>query len=229
MARTIQWSTLEIGILLLLLSACGALANGDSNATIAAEDFAFATEGAALVGTAMAQRTEIVVTVAAADTSVMLINSVNDQLYATLAAGSTPTIAVIQGEVSPAAGSVVATGASNSTFIITGISDLVDSATGCVANPRVSFPSSVTQLYITIQSYNSQAGTLMRAEWSFEGELRVQQDWVIDITAAERCLWFEVDTSDVVFTVGTWSVVVYQGEQNTAIGDPVIFSITENG
>lgn len=206
------------------------LAGEDHDATLQAGDSAFATEAAALAGTAIIQRTDVAVAVVAAETEVAVVNSVNQRLYATLAAGSTPTEALVPGQVDPAVmGAMADDEMGDRMFVITGISDSVAPTTGCVVDARASFSTDVGQLYVTMQSFNVQAGTPLRAEWFYEGNLRVQQSWNVDVTAAERCLWFQVDTSDTTFSPGAWSVLVSVGAQNLPIDAPITFNITGEG
>ena len=224
----LKW--IQFFLLVLFLSGCKVLAGENINATLETGDHAFATEAAALAGTAIVQRTDVALTVNAAGTEIALVNSVNERLYATLAAGSTSTVAVIPGQVEPAVmGAMADQEAGDRMFMITGMSASVHPTTGCVVDARTSFSGNVAQLYVTMQSYNVQAGTPMRAEWFYEGNLRVQQSWIVDLTAAERCLWFQIDASDTTFSPGTWSVAVSVGEQSIPIEDPITFYITGEG
>jgi hypothetical protein len=226
--QALKWIRYSL-LLVVLLSGCKVLEGKNTNATLEAGDRAFSTEAAALAGTAVVQRTEVSMTVNAAGTDIALVNSVNERLHATLAAGSTATVAIIQATVDPAVMGATddsMNGNGDRTIIITGLSDSVYPTTGCVVDARTSFSGEVSQLYVTMQSYNVQAGTPLRAEWYYEGNLRVQQAWVVDLTAAERCLWFQIDRSDTTFSPGTWSVALYVGEQNILIGAPITFYIT---
>ena len=219
---------LEALLLGLLLGACGVLASSDMQATSEAENMTFSTQAASLAGTSVAQRTRVAEEINVAETEVALINSVNAQLHSTLAAGSTSTVAVIP-ETAEVSVEMAGTNMANESqrFVLTGISKTVHPATGCGVNVQDRFSSTTSELYMTIQSYYVESGTMLRAEWYYEGELRVRQDWIVDMTTTERCLWFMLDTTDTIFVPGAWSVVVYTDGQSTPIGSPTMFYIVD--
>jgi hypothetical protein len=213
-------------VLLFILSACGAIAGDDYDATVVAGDAHMATESAAMDRTALAYETTVAATVVAAGTLEAQLRSVNDRLYATIAAGSTPTVAVVPGQASgggQGGDNIFQDG--NRLIVLTGLTNRVDNRTGCVVSPMTAFSGSVEQIYVTMQSFGVPEGTLLRAEWFYEGQLRVQQDWRVDMTAEERCLWFLLDRTDTEFTPGSWEVMLYVDEQMTPVDTPLPFTI----
>lgn len=213
-------------VLLFVLSACGSIAGDDYDATVVAGDVRMVTESAAMDRTALSYETSVAETVMAAGTMEAQIRSVNDYLYATISAGSTPTVAVVPGQASGGGqGGDNMFQDENRLIVLTGLTNRVDARTGCVVSPTTVFADSVEQIYVTMQSFGVQEGTLLRAEWFYQGQLRVQQDWRVDMTAEERCLWFLLDRTDTEFTPGSWEVMLYVDEQMNPVDTPLPFTI----
>ena len=195
----------------------------DVQATLDSSERDLSTDAASIASTSLVDRTQAAETVVAGSTAVAQILNVNRQLHATLAAGSTPTAPVVQGQANT--GDMSAAEDSRE-IVLTGVTASVHPDTGCVVGARTDFTSPVEQLYVTMQSFNVQAGTLLYVEWFYEGTIRVRQSWSVDITSVERCLWFEIDATDTTFTSGEWSVLIYVGEQHMQVSEPITFYIT---
>jgi hypothetical protein len=110
-------------------------------------------------------------------------------------------------------------------FLLTGVSDAINTNSDCVVNARSTFPLPVNQLYATLEAVNIAAGTLLTAEWVHEGELVVRDEWVVPFSATDTCLWFVIDHSDTDFSLGNWSVTLYADETRTQIQSPLTFVI----
>jgi hypothetical protein len=216
--------------LIILLGACQSWGGNDLQETLVAGDSAIGTDAVSFAATAAIQRTQFATTVEAAGTEAAEIKSVNEQLFATIAAGSTPTVAVVPGQANP--GDVIMDDMANmgsGAIITTGVSDNVKSSDGCVVDARSSFPTTTSQLFATMQAVNVEAGTPLSADWFYEGQMRVQQRWSVDLTASARCFWFSLNSAETPFTPGSWSVTLYMGANNTPIGDQMTFTITDAG
>lgn len=202
------------GLIVLFLSGCGAVGSDNVGGTLQAGTQIYATEAAVLSQTDVARQTEVVGTIQVLQSQAVGIQNVNQQLYATLAAGNTPTPAleIIQAPPdssgSDIMGDLMSVG--QRFFWKTGVSTAVSSETGCVLQPNTVFSqSAIDQLYATVRVVNIQQGTPMRAEWYREGELITADDWTVPWNAEETCLWFVIDRTDTDFTPGTWSVILY--------------------
>lgn len=196
------------------ISACGVLMGEDTRATLEAGESLFATESVALVGTSVAQRTEVADAIETSAAEIARISSVNVQLHATLAAGSTPTVAVVPGQASIDQMYIaerIGSSEGEGIFIVTGVAGSVHESTGCAIYTGTSFSSSVDHLYLAIQAFDLQAGTPVRVEWLYEGELRISQDWTVDRNSSERCLWFRLSRADTPLDAGLWMVRLYAG------------------
>ncbi|GAB4509316.1 MAG: hypothetical protein OHK0046_04070 [Anaerolineae bacterium] len=222
--RVLQWIAL-----LVLLTACGA--RDEMQSTMEAGRSLYATESVALAVAANMDRTQAAATLSVGSTQLAQVESVNRQVYATLAVGSTPTPALIEGNARPSntgmiddMSSDVLRDRSDGTLIATGITDTIGAADGCVVNSRTSFPASTSVLYATMRVYTIQPGTPLRAEWFHEGELRITDNWDVDIYSDDRCLWFSLENTRTEFTPGEWLVQIYA--KDWPIGDPQLFFIT---
>lgn len=206
----------------------------DVNATLAAGDSLVSTEAANLANAASISRTEMAATLANVQTREAEVRSVNNQLIATMAAVATPTPALIAGQADPITSmgeaDMMMDGefiAQDTLLVTTGVSDTVADADGCVVNPRSQFPSSTSQLFATMRVFNLVEGTPLRAEWYYEGELRIADDWNLDIFSNDRCLWFNLEANRTDFTPGEWQVILFVGEERRAIDAPMTFLITD--
>lgn len=217
-------------ICLVMASACGSLSGDNVSGTLQAGTQIYATEVAAMLQTDVIRQTEVVSTVQMLETQSAEISSVNDQLYATLAVGSTPTPTLAVGQAPPDTSGSDLMGemlAENQRwFFKTGVSTAVNESDGCVVNPGGNFSQSeVEQLYATVQVVNIQSGTPMRAEWHHEGELVTADDWTVPWNAQDVCLWFVIDRNDTNFPPGAWSVTLFA--DGFQLEQPMLFNITE--
>jgi len=213
---------------MLVLVGCQALDGGaDVSETQVAGDAIYATTAADLARQSITSQTQVAATVVAVETESAAYRSVNDQLLATLSAGSTPTPALMVGQANPNTGGEVRFEQSDRLFIKTGVSTTVDDS-GCVVNPATSFSSDITRLYATFRALNVAAGTPMRADWFYEGELRIQDDWRVPSDIDEACLWFELEASRTEFSVGQWQVALYVDEELFQLEDRMAFFINDS-
>lgn len=208
------------------ISACQVIGGSDVQGTVEAGNMVYETEAAVLAREGIMSQTEIAITRAAAETEAAQLQSVNVQLFATLDAGSTPTPALVVGRADPnAVGAGDSFGETDRLFIKTGVATTVDSE-GCIVNPTTVFSPSTPQIYATLQAFNIEAGTPMRAEWYHEDELRIADDWVVDFSADQVCLWFVLEADRTEFTPGAWQVILFADEENFQLEDPISFFIS---
>jgi hypothetical protein len=209
--------------LLCLLCSCQAFNRVDTYGTAQAQNFAFETEVAEMTQVSQAQEAAAVATVEAGETTVALINGVNQQLVATLQRQVTPTPQIQIEGVQPLDPALQAQYEGKRLFVKTGTSSEVNQADGCIINPQVFFTEDATRIYGTLKVYNVEAGVLMRAEWKREGTPVWEDVWTVDANYAEICIWFYIEPAYVEFTPGAWSVEMFA--DGFSLEGPMTFSI----
>lgn len=211
----------------MMLGACQALGRTDVQGTLQANSALLETESAAANATVRAEQLNVFATAQSAATIVAGYRNVNQQLLATVDAGSTAVPQVVAGGGSvflePTAAFVIASG--GRWFVKTGISETVRASDGCVENARDIFPVGVPRIYATLRAYNIQAGTPLRADWYRDTELVWQENLTVSSNFREVCFWFELSQEQVQFTPGGWSVRLFgDGFQ---LENPVNFFFTD--
>lgn len=200
------------------------MAGDDINATLRAGDQQIATEAAQLAQTRVYFGTQSAATVDAGQDELAHINSVNAQIFETLAVGSTPTatLAIAQ---APIEGMMDEFFDQRNYFVKTGLSLSVDPNTGCVQNARSSFEhSNIDTLYMTMIGIGLDTGLEITAEWFREDTLITRDTWTVPQTAPEQCVWFSINITDTDFSPGSWSVTLYA--DGFQLEEPVPFVIT---
>lgn len=212
--RRMSRSDLFLLTLILTLTACQAVVGSQTSATLQAERDSLLAEAAALDASATADAQRVQATAAAAQTTAAEINSINQQLLATARAAIPPTLPRVVGSAPE-----VTEFGTLSPFILeflnTGTASRVRNSDGCAESLQNQFPANIDRIYITTRAINIAAGTVMGVEWRYEGQLVLQETWTVPRDAADFCLWFYIEPSDVPFRPGRWSVRL------TANGAPI--------
>lgn len=217
--------------LIVLLAACSAFDRTDAVGTLDANSVIYDTQVAQIALDSEINQTQVIQTVVAAETDIASQGRINQQLLQTVSAGSTPTIAIVRsnapqtnlgqsGDTQPQ-GTAVPFNSDQQSFVVTGTSTDIDSADGCILNPRTTFDTSEDQVYVTARASNLAQGTLMSVEWSRDGSMVWQDTWNVDANYPVICVWFYLLPSYVPFTAGSWSAQIFAN--NTPIGDAVQF------
>ncbi|HEX2907403.1 MAG TPA: hypothetical protein VHO69_11115 [Phototrophicaceae bacterium] len=232
---SILWKSGSVVALLLSLSACQVFQTTDVQATRQAENSLYVAEATAIAQTAQAHRDTIQVTVAAADTQVAEVNSVNQQLLATVRALVPPTPQRIVGNAPEVSGDFTApevigtplgeSGAGGSNFINTVVSASVRASDGCPTSAQTQFSINTPEIYVNTQALSISAGTVMRVEWFYDGGVVLEDSWTIATAATNFCLWYFITPDDVTFQAGQWAVRL--SANGTAIEPEVTFVMTE--
>jgi hypothetical protein len=191
----------------LLLTACGAFAIGDSNSTLEAEQQGYVAEATAIQSTLHAHSAQVAGTARAAETQVAVRQDVNAALYATVQAGSPPTQQIISSAGGANTPQAILQG--ERWFVKTGLSPSVRDSDGCAERAQSDFTPDASRIYATFKAFNIGAGTPLSARWSYEGQTRIEESFVLDRSAGEICLWFYIEPSMVEFTPGLWDVRLY--------------------
>lgn len=216
-------TVLSAVFLLSLLCSCQAFNRVDTYGTAQAQNYGFETEVAAMTEVAQTQNIAAAATVEAGETSVALINGVNQQLVATLQRQVTPTPQLQIEGIQPLDPTLQAQYEGRRLFVKTGTSTEVNPVDGCVVNPQVFFTEDVTRIYGTLKAFNIEAGVLMRAEWKHEGTPVWEDVWTVDANYGEICIWFYIEPSYVEFIPGAWSVEMFA--DGFSLEGPMAFSI----
>lgn len=206
----------------VFLNGCQAFDRVDTYATAQAQHAGYETEIVGMTEVATAEAALINVTVQAYETAIAHVNGINQQLMRTLAIQVTPTpqIQVASGSVDPTLQSEFE---GRRLFVKTGVSTTINSDDGCVINPQFYFSETETRLYGTIKAFNVEPGVLMRAEWRREGTPVWEDVWTVDQTYAEICIWFFLESAEVPFTPGAWSVEMFA--DGFSLEGPMSFTI----
>jgi len=213
---------------MVFFTSCQAFDREDTGATLEAENQMYSTQGIMIQTEAFLAQTEVVQTVQAAQTEVSQQDGINNQLLATVRAGSTPTIAIVPAPRQQSTGEFgtlnepVNNGALQ--FVLTGISSSIFATDGCAVDPQGSFPVGIQRVYATIQAFNIASGTVMAVEWFNGNEVVWSESWTVDQNYDQICIWFFLDPFSVTFTTGVWSAQM--SANGTPIQEPMTFAFT---
>lgn len=204
------------------LNSCQAFNRIDTYATAQAQNAGYETEVAAMTQVATAEVALINTTIEAHETTIAHVNGINQQLMRTLAIQVTPT-PQIQVEAGVVDSTLQSDFEGRRLFVKTGVSTEINSSDGCVINPQFYFSETETRLYGTIKAFNIEPGVLMRAEWRKDGVPVWEDVWTVDQSYAEICIWFYLESADVPFTPGDWSVEMFA--DSFSLEGPMSFNI----
>ncbi|MBE0689809.1 MAG: hypothetical protein IH587_06770 [Anaerolineae bacterium] len=222
--------TIIVGLILLTVVGCSALGSEDIPGTVAVESTAYAAEATAMALDLQAQGTAVYATAVFAETYVTQMDGINRQMVATLRAAVPPTQQIVQerdasqplisglegvpqenlpgnADASSGAGAGAGAGASGITeFQPVQTASSVRASDGCADVVTNEFTVDSSTIYATVRAFNMRAGTDMRVEWLFGGQVVYSWQFVVDVDDADYCLWFSMTPQDAPFTPGDWSV-----------------------
>ncbi len=237
--RKFAGQSLSLLLLLLIASACSALAPDNPVATLQTERQGYVDEATSIAQAAQVQGTQIGATAAAALTYVAQQEGENQQLVATLNIALPPTQAIVSdsglytpgilatplppgmslpvmtdavnsGGAQPTAASAASLG--NMQFTQVGTASGVRTSDGCADNLTTTFPASATKIYITTRALNAKAGTVMRVEWSYQDQVTSTDQYTIPRDDSDFCLWLSLQPEGAAFATGNWSVQLYAND-----------------
>lgn len=210
--------------LALALSACGALNQADTPATLIAQNEAYANEIAALDMSATAENAGSRERAIELSTRAAALSGVNVQLVGTLSVMVTPTP---QLESSAFEQSMLENPdqVGQRLYVNTGVTTEIDGR-GCAVNPRDTFTIYEPRIYGTWVAYQLTAGTVFRLEWVYttNQQLMFSDSWIADGNYDEICVWFYITPEDVTLIPGAWQARLFIDEvQMTA---PLRFTVS---
>lgn len=208
-------------VVVLASSGCRALEGQYTLATVQAQNTAFVAEATMIFETAEAEGTSVFATSQAADTAIAESSNVNLQLMATARAIIPPTQPRV-GSSDLGIDEAIMSGETQ--FVDIALAGSIRDSDGCASNLRSQFTMQDTRIYITARALNIRARTQMRVEWRKEGVIAWYDNFIVQDDAEELCIWFDIATSFVNFSPGSWSVVMYAGL--TEIPPALNFTIT---
>jgi len=233
-------------LVLILASACSVLGGQNEISTGVAQMTPVEAESTALIATMEAQGTQVAQTAVAAETYIVQMEGINQQLLLTMRAVIPPTQQIVQtsGEViegmnepigvpsvgTPDGSSSMSLGGSavigGTQFVQISTARGVSEVDGCALDTTTTFMSNESFIYITARAYNISAGAVMSAAWSYNGAVVYALDsFTVEQNDDDFCLWFYIDPASVPFSVGQWSVQLLMN--GTPVGQPVNFVIEE--
>ena len=194
----------------------------DVPATLRAENEAYIAEATAIAQTQQARAGEVLAMAQSTATYVAEMGSINQQLAATVRAGSTPTVARAVGEAQQVDGTPRSV-----QFVEVQTASSVRASDSCADVVQTQFTPDTPRIYITARAFNISGGTRMDVEWRHEDQVVWQESWTIPADSGNFCLWFYIDPSMVAFTPGRWTVQLFADGQPAGAAAP--FSILEPG
>lgn len=223
--RSIIWL-----ILAAVLGACQVLGGSNMEATLQTSSDQYRAEAVGIVATAEYESTSMSATVQSSQATATYFSAGNIQYEATLRVLNTPTIQIVAAGNNSSAPQLESTAAAalasgQRWFIKTGVVAGVNEANGCAEGLEGTFPSSTPVLYATVTAYNIKAGTPMRADWYYNGELVYSGDWSVGQSASQLCLFYFITPDDVPFTPGLWSVALFA--DGFQLESPMSFNIVD--
>ena len=225
--------------LVLVFSACSALTPDNPAATLQAQRQGFIDEATSIARAAQVQGTQVMETAVAAQTYVAQMDGRNQQLLATMAIAFPPTQALVvdggpstpgqmatpapAGTFGDATSAPTQSGSSASVanslgdmqFTQVGTASSVRDTDGCAVSLVTSFPADVKQIYITSRALKIKAGTEMRVEWYYEGQMTHSESFTVKNDDNDFCLWFSLEPTDKTLSSGNWSVKLFANNQST--------------
>ncbi len=203
---------IRLGIILLCLvsAACQVLNAPNVSATLSAENTAYAAEASAIPlsigGTAVA----VAETAITSKTQIAEVNSVNRQLFATLNAVIPPTLRPqistegIVGVTAVSPGNVVAS--DGAVLVELAVTDRKRDSDGCADGTSSQFSVDTPIIYATTRATAIRSGVVVSVEWLYQDQAISSGSYTLPTDQSNFCIWFPLDSTNVTFTAGQWSV-----------------------
>jgi hypothetical protein len=212
---------------LILLTACQALTIDDENLARQAELEAFGTEAAALRDQMQQDRTAVASTVEVVGTQAADFISYNGFIAATLRAGIPATAtppSLIVNEQGPMPMSMFDLSSGEMRFVQIGTAGQINPDDRCFISHQAFFNVNTTNvIFMTALGLNIRAGTNVRVDWQYGGEIVYSNAWNAPQSVDGQCVALELRPSNAPFTPGNWTATM---SVNGEPFDPAPFTIT---
>lgn len=216
-----------IVLLIVGTTACQSLTADDQDIALQAELEAYGTEAAFLRNQIQSDRTAVVSTVAIISTQAEDFTRYNSVLVATVRAGIPPTAtpppfnAEAQGPM-PLAMFDLSSGEMR--FVQVGTAGRITENDRCFVAHQTLFDATTTPvIYMTTLALNLRAGTIVRVDWQFGGQVVYSNSWTAPQSRDGQCIALELLPSNAPFTPGNWTATLVVNDEALDAGP---FSIT---
>lgn len=212
--------------LLGLLSACQSVTGEDAQFGLQRDLEAYSTEAAALREDMQVQRTAVVTTSEAAGTEAAVYRGYNQQLIATLYVLNPPTPtgpAVVANAQGPLPLSMYDLSDGMMRFVQVGTAGQITPDDRCFVSHQSFFTPQSNVIYTVAFALNLQAGTQVRVDWQYGGDIVHTSAYVAPQFAEGQCIALELRPSNTEFLPGNWTATLYI---NGEALDPISFTIT---
>jgi hypothetical protein len=214
---------------MMLLASCQSFAGNEEDIAYEAELEAFGTEAAFLRDQMQIDRTAIAATVQVGGTQVVAFTEYNMQLAATIQSGITPTATL--GSFDMTLGGAMSVdmfdlSSGEMRFVQVGTTSQINPDDGCFVSRQNFFDNDMTfVIYMTALALNLQAGTVVRVDWQYGGEVVYSNAWTAPQSLDGQCIALEIRPSNAPFLPGNWTAtMVINGEPI----DPAPFTIIQD-
>lgn len=198
-------------VLCLLLGACqGALLN-EHELELEASLEAYGTEAATLREDMQFHRTEVVSTVSAAASQAADFERYNQSLRATaaiLVVSSEDERIVLNNAQGPLPIELYDLSNGEMRFVQVGTAGQIDSQ-GCFLAKQQFFPVSSSEIYMTAVALNLRAGTVVRVDWQYGGQLVFSNSWTAPQSVDGQCVAISLRPENAEFVAGNWTATLY--------------------
>lgn len=240
-----KYASAVVTLLVVLLAAACSGGSSNTELTLVAQNVALATQIADVRSTATVEADRLRVTAVYIETAVAQSRTQNQRLSATVEAlgGNAALVAPVAGTPVPPAASnlagpeatfdagaprtgeavVAATNTPGLPSLYNAVTARGVGANDCALAPVTSFTSADTSIYVVATASNIAPGTVLASRWFLEGSEVISHDFTPDFAIDQNCVWFYIDSTEITFTPGNWTVQLEINGQPA--GEPVPFTI----
>jgi hypothetical protein len=217
---------IPIILTIILLTACQSLAADDASSNLAIELEAYGTQVVSLRDQMQVDRTAIAATIEVGGTQIAAFTDYNGLLRATLQAGIPSTATLDPANFNsqgPMSLNTFDLSSGEMRFVQVGTAGLITPNDRCFVSHQNFFDNMNTSvIYMTALALNLRAGTAVRVDWQYGGEVVYSNGWTAPQSLDGKCVAIELRPDNVPFAPGNWTATMYiDGE---AI-DPAPFTI----
>ena len=211
---------------LLLLAACQSLAVDEESSNLAVELEAYGTQAASLRDQMQIDRTAIASTIEVGGTQIAAFTDYNSLLRSTLQAGIPATATLDPATFNsqgPMSLNTFDLSSGEMRFVQVGTAGQITPNDRCFVSHQNFFDTMNTSvIYMTALALNLRAGTVVRVDWQYGGEVVYTNGWTAPQSMDGQCVAIELRPDNAAFAPGNWTATMYiDGE---AI-DPAPFTI----
>lgn len=210
----------------IVIAGCQSLEVDEEHHDLAAELEAYGTQAASLRDQMQLERTAVAVTVEFGGTQIAAYTDYNVRLMATLQSGIVPTATLDPADFNaqgPLSLNTFDLSSGEMRFVEIGTAGQITPNDRCFVTHQKFFDAATTSvIYMTALALNLRAGTVVRVDWQYGGEVVYSNGWTAPQSLDGQCVAIELHPDNAPFAIGNWTATMYiDGE---AI-DPAPFTI----